>query len=69
MHLASARRQKVRIGDETIEFRAGETIHTENSYKYSIDSFRTLARGSGWSPIEAWTDGLFSVHALRATSD
>ena len=40
MHLASARRQKVRIGDETIEFRAGETIHTENSYKYSIDSFR-----------------------------
>jgi uncharacterized SAM-dependent methyltransferase len=69
MHLASTRRQKVRIGDATVEFRAGETIHTENSYKYSIDSFQAMARGSGWSPLKAWTDGLFSVHALRMTDD
>jgi dimethylhistidine N-methyltransferase len=68
MHLASTRRQKVRIGDATIEFRAGETIHTENSYKYSIESFQALARGSGWSPLKAWTDGLFSIHALRMTA-
>jgi uncharacterized SAM-dependent methyltransferase len=67
MHLASVKRQKVRLGDVTIEFRAGETIHTENSYKYSIDSFQALAHGSGWSPLKAWTDGLFSVHALRMT--
>ena len=67
MHLASTKRQKVRVGDTTIEFRAGETIHTENSYKYSIESFQALAHGSGWSPITAWTDGLFSVHALRMT--
>jgi dimethylhistidine N-methyltransferase len=69
MHLASTKRQKVRLCDTTIEFRAGETIHTENSYKYSIDSFQALAHGSGWSPIKAWTDGLFSVHALRMTED
>jgi L-histidine Nalpha-methyltransferase len=69
MHLASTRRQKVRIGDVTIEFRAGETIHTENSYKYSIESFQALASGSGWSPLKAWTDGLFSVHALRMTAN
>ena len=67
MHLASTKRQKVRVGDTTFEFRAGETIHTENSYKYSIKSFQALAHGSGWSPITAWTDGLFSVHALRMT--
>ncbi len=67
MHLASTKRQKVRLGEQTIEFRAGETIHTENSYKYSIDSFRALAQGSGWSPLTVWTDGLFSVHALRMT--
>jgi dimethylhistidine N-methyltransferase len=67
MHLASTARQKVRIGDATVEFRAGETIHTENSYKYSVDSFRALAHGSGWSPLSAWNDGLFSVHALRMT--
>ncbi len=67
MHLASTKRQKVRVGDTAFEFRAGETIHTENSYKYSIELFQALARGSGWSPITAWTDGLFSVHALRMT--
>jgi dimethylhistidine N-methyltransferase len=69
MHLASTKRQKVRICDTTIEFRAGETIHTENSYKYSIESFRALAHGSGWSPLNVWTDGQFSVHALRMTDD
>ncbi len=69
MHLASTKRQKVRIGDTTIEFRAGETIHTENSYKYSIELFQAMARGSGWSPLKAWTDGLFSVHALRMVAD
>jgi dimethylhistidine N-methyltransferase len=65
MHLASTKRQKVRIGGATIDFRAGETIHTENSYKYSIESFQALAHGSGWTPLKSWTDGLFSVHALR----
>ncbi len=67
MHLASMKRQKVRLCGETIEFRAGETIHTENSYKYSIESFGAMARGSGWTPIEVWTDAdkCFSVHALR----
>ena len=67
MHLASTKRQKVRIGEATIEFRAGETIHTENSYKYSVESFQALALGSGWSPLKVWTDGLFSVQALRTT--
>ena len=52
-----------------VEFRAGETIHTENSYKYSVESFQALARGSGWSPLAVWTDGLFSVHLLRVADD
>jgi dimethylhistidine N-methyltransferase len=66
MHLASLRRQKVRICGETFEFRVGETIHTENSYKYSVESFAALARGNGWSPVAVWKDRdeLFSVHAL-----
>jgi dimethylhistidine N-methyltransferase len=67
MHLASRRRQQVTLAGRQIEFRAGETIHTENSYKYKIDSFGALARGSGWTPIAHWTDaqGFFSVQALR----
>jgi dimethylhistidine N-methyltransferase len=64
MHLASTKRQKVRVNGSTVDFRAGETIHTENSYKYTVESFQALARGSGWSPRKTWSDGLFSVHAL-----
>jgi dimethylhistidine N-methyltransferase len=67
MHLASLRRQKVRIGAETYLLRAGETIHTENSYKYTAESFGALARGCGWTPVKVWTDDkhTFSIHALR----
>jgi L-histidine Nalpha-methyltransferase len=66
MHLASKKRQKVRVAGRVIEFRAGETIHTENSYKYTLETFGALARGSGWNPLAVWTDagGNFSVHAL-----
>ena len=66
MHLASKKRQKVRVAGRVFEFRAGETIHTENSYKYTLDSFAALARGSGWQPISAWSDAgaNFSIHAL-----
>jgi len=67
MHLASLKRQKVRVAGETIEFRAGETIHTENSYKYSVESLAALARGVGWLPLGAWTDThkFFSIQALK----
>ena len=67
MHLASTKRQQARINGTTVDFRAGETIHTENSYKYTVESFQALARGSGWSPAKAFTDGMFCVHALRMT--
>jgi dimethylhistidine N-methyltransferase len=66
MHLASLKRQKVRVAGETIDFRAGETIHTENSYKYSVPSLAALARGVGWLPVRAWTDSqkYFSIQAF-----
>jgi dimethylhistidine N-methyltransferase len=67
MHLASLKRQRVKVCGECIDFRAGETIHTESSYKYTLESFGALARGAGWSPLAVWTDAdnYFSVHALR----
>jgi dimethylhistidine N-methyltransferase len=66
MHRASLKRQKVRVAGETIDFRAGETIHTENSYKYSVESLGALARGVGWLPAGAWTDArkYFSIQAF-----
>jgi len=69
MHLISRKAQTVRVLGRSFSFRAGETIHTENSYKYSLERFAALARGSGWTPRACWTDsaGMFSVHALVAS--
>ncbi len=69
MHLISKKSQTVRMLGTNFAFRAGESIHTESSYKYSLERFTALARGSGWTPAESWTDaaGMFSVHALVAS--
>lgn len=66
MHLESLATQHVTLAGRRIDFRPGETIHTENSYKYSIDEFRQLARASGFEPQAVWTDPqqLFAVHFL-----
>jgi dimethylhistidine N-methyltransferase len=68
MHLVSRKAQTVRILGRSFAFRAGETIHTESSYKYSLERFAALAQDSGWRPAASWTDaaGMFSVHALVA---
>ena len=68
MHLVSLKDQRVRLQDLTFRFTAGETIHTENSYKYSVEDFQRLARHAGFEPEAVWTDGrgLFSVHYLSA---
>jgi uncharacterized SAM-dependent methyltransferase len=66
MHLVSRRAQQVRIAGRVFRFAAGETIHTENSYKYSLEAFRDLSRRAGFEPQHAWTDPqqLFSIHYL-----
>jgi uncharacterized SAM-dependent methyltransferase len=66
MHLVSRAAQRVRIGDYRFELRAGETIHTENSYKYAVEDFQTLASRAGFVPEHCWTDPqrLFSIHYL-----
>jgi dimethylhistidine N-methyltransferase len=68
MHLVSRKAQTVRILGRSFAFRAGESIHTESSYKYSLERFTSLARDSGWKPKASWTDAkrMFSVHALVA---
>lgn len=68
MHLISRKAQSVRVLGHTFSFRPGESIHTENSYKYSLERFTRLARGAGWQVRQSWTDpaAMFSVHALTA---
>src|SRR6267154_5946329 len=67
MHLESLRAQTVRVAGHNFSFAEGETIHTENSYKYTVDSFRALAEAAGWRPVAVWTDenDYFAVHALK----
>lgn len=56
MHLVSQRKQAVRVAGEQIEFAEGETITTEYSYKYKVETFRVLASAGGWQPGRAWLD-------------
>ena len=64
MHLASRLSQTVTIGDVQINFLDHESIHTENSYKYSIEEFSSLAKMAGFDLVNAWidVDRLFSLH-------
>lgn len=67
MHLESLKVQSVTVAGRIFEFRKGETIHTENSYKYTVESFRALAEAAGWRPVTTWTDenDYFAIHALK----
>lgn len=68
MHLVSRRDQTLRINGHAFSFRSGETIHTECSYKYTVDEFRALASDAGWEPAHLWQDseGWFAYHLMRA---
>jgi L-histidine Nalpha-methyltransferase len=67
MHLESLKAQTITVAGQSFAFAEGETIHTENSYKYTVESFRALAEAAGWRPAETWTDedDRFAVHALK----
>ncbi len=56
MHLEAVRDVSFRIDGETFSFRAGETIHTENSHKYGFRDSRLLLRAAGWAVVKEWTD-------------
>lgn len=64
MHLVSRVSQVVHFFDRSIRFAAGETIHTENSYKHSPSSFRAIVGSAGWHIERTWTDGQFSLYRL-----
>jgi dimethylhistidine N-methyltransferase len=69
MHLESCTDQTVRIGDHAFDFEAGETIHTENSYKFSPDEFQALAQSAGFDHVQSWSDPeyLFGVMLFRVS--
>ena len=71
MHLKSTTEQTVSINKELFEFLEGETIHTENCYKFTKESFTAMSSKAGLSPVKTWTDdkNLFAVMLLRTTSN
>lgn len=68
MHLVSREHQTVTLGGERYEIAEGQSLHTENSHKFTVDGLRALAEQAGLRPGPVWTDPqrLFSVHWLHA---
>jgi dimethylhistidine N-methyltransferase len=68
MHLVSLARQSVNVGRYRFAFEAGESIHTENSYKYAAAEFQALAARAGFRGTKVWLDRreMFSLHGLVA---
>lgn len=56
MHLLSQGAQTVRLLGHSLTFAEGETIHTENSYKYTVEEFQALAGKAGFQPVAVWRD-------------
>lgn len=71
MHLMCDRRHTVTCCDTPIQFEAGETIHTESSYKYTLEGIAQLAQSAGFSLEQSWvdSDNLFSVNYLATVND
>ena len=68
MHLMSTKAQTITIKEESFSFELGETIHTENSYKYSPQEFAAMSAKSGFKVINVWSDrhDLFAIYYLKA---
>jgi dimethylhistidine N-methyltransferase len=68
MHLESVRDQRVSVAGQAFSFRAGESLHTENSYKFKIEGFAALAAEAGWTLERTWSSEqpAFAVVWLRA---
>jgi dimethylhistidine N-methyltransferase len=68
MHLESRRAQQATVAGRVIQFAAGETIHTENSYKFTLDGFAALATEAGWRLERKWASAhpAFAIVLLRS---
>lgn len=71
MHLVARHSVTFHVARHRFQLDAGESIHTENSYKYTLQEARLLARASGWEPLAVWTDplDLFALHIWGAEPD
>jgi dimethylhistidine N-methyltransferase len=69
MHLRAERDVRFHVHGSAFSMKTGETIHTENSHKYSAGEARLLLRAGGWTPVYDWCDrdNLFGLYLARRT--
>ncbi|MCG8038400.1 MAG: L-histidine N(alpha)-methyltransferase [Candidatus Thiodiazotropha taylori] len=70
MHLVSKRDQLLRLNGCCFELEQGESVHTENSYKYEPEEFLDLASKAGMVEVRHWLaeEGLFGIYLLEAAA-
>jgi dimethylhistidine N-methyltransferase len=68
-YLTATRATSLRIAGHVIPLGAGESIHTDMSYKMDTDVFRDLTKRAGWATVRTWLDpdGFYGLHLLRTT--
>jgi dimethylhistidine N-methyltransferase len=68
MHLESLKDQQVEIAGQRFRFAAGETLHTENSHKFTVEGLARLAQAAGWRLERRWVSAhpAFAVVLLQA---
>lgn len=69
MHLQATEDCRFSVAGESFSMQRGETIHTENSYKYGLRDAHLLLRAAGWEPLGEWADrdGMFMLMLARTT--
>ncbi len=68
MHLEALDDLAFAVSGQPVAMRKGETIHTENSHKYTPNQARLLLQASGWSPVDFWTDPAEDFAIILATA-
>ncbi|XRD81746.1 L-histidine N(alpha)-methyltransferase [Dyella halodurans] len=69
MHLVSQVDQRVTVAGKEFRFDAGETIHTENSHKFTPASFASLVQGTGWKIAQTWVSEAQPFGVFRLVAD
>ena len=69
MHLEATQDIAFKVSGQDFSMKKGETIHTENSHKFTSRSANTLLLAGGWTPLQRWTDSgeRFSLILAQAT--
>lgn len=71
MYLQAVRDMAFTVGGREFVIREHETIHTENSHKFTVATFQDLAVAAGFAPAHVWVSEAtpFSIHWLEYGSE